>query len=475
MNTFEIPPIDAAVCDTPSTENAGAATRRPRIMFVDDEARAGQLFKRFMDDRECDCITFVDPSEALDDFRGNGADLVVTDLNMPGMSGTELLAGVRDYDPDVPVIIITAFSTLESAIEALRLGASDFIKKPYDMDELIARVEKLLEQGNLRRENRLLKRQITDSRLRYGMIGGSPALQRVQKMIDKIADIRCNVIIQGESGTGKELAARAIHNLGQDADRPFVVVDCGALTDTLLESELFGHEKGAFTGAAHTRKGLLEAASGGTVFLDEIGNISDSMQVKLLRVVQEGQVTRVGGVRPIQIDVRFLVATNRDLDQMVRDGDFRHDLFHRLNVVKLTMPPLRERREDIGQLIQHFIDHFNARYKRSVDGFDANAMRRLRDFAWPGNVRELRNLVERHICLADGSTLTLDETLNNVGPIQDMDGDMPTLETLERRYILKVLESFEGSREQTARALGINKSTLWRKLRQYEEEGVPND
>ncbi|MCB1736844.1 MAG: sigma-54-dependent Fis family transcriptional regulator [Gammaproteobacteria bacterium] len=477
MNTFDSPIADGAVCDTPAAPNekSGAATRRARIMFVDDEARAGQLFKRFMDDRDCECMTFVDPSEALDDFRGNGADLLVTDLNMPGMSGTELLAAVRDYDPDVPVIIITAFSTLESAIEALRLGASDFIKKPYDMDELIARVEKLLEQGNLRRENRLLKRQISDSRLRYGMIGGSPALQRVQKMIDKIADIRCNVIIQGESGTGKELAARAIHNLGQDADRPFVVVDCGALTDTLLESELFGHEKGAFTGAAHTRKGLLEAASGGTVFLDEIGNISDSMQVKLLRVVQEGQVTRVGGVRPIQIDVRFLVATNRDLDQMVRDGDFRHDLFHRLNVVKLTMPPLRERREDIGQLIQHFIDHFNERYKRSVDGFDANAMRRLRDFAWPGNVRELRNLVERHICLADGATLTLDETLNSVGPIQDMDGDMPTLETLERRYILKVLESFEGSREQTARALGINKSTLWRKLRQYEEEGMTSD
>ncbi|MCP5141255.1 MAG: sigma-54-dependent Fis family transcriptional regulator [Gammaproteobacteria bacterium] len=476
MSETEVESPESAACATGDPRgNEAPAANRPRIMFVDDEPRAGQLFKRFMNDRHCDCATFIDPNEALDHFRDNGADLLVTDLNMPGMTGIDLLAGVRDYDPDVPVIIITAFSSLDSAIEALRLGASDFIKKPYDMDELIARVEKLLEQGELRRENRLLKRQIKDSRLRYGMIGDSPAIKRVHAMIDKIADVRCNVIINGESGTGKELAARAIHGLGQDANQPFIVVDCGALTDTLLESELFGHEKGAFTGAAHTRKGLLEAASGGTVLLDEIGNISDSMQVKLLRVVQEGEVTRVGGVRPIKINVRFLVATNRDLEQMVRDNEFRHDLYHRLNVVRITMPPLRERREDIAPLIQHFVEQFNERYRRESTGFDAASLRRLREFSWPGNVRELRNLVERHICLADGPVLTLDDSLDNVGPIQDMDGDMPTLETLERRYILKLLESFEGSREQTARALGINKSTLWRKLRQYEDEGMLGD
>ena len=247
---------------------------RPSVLFVDDEPRAGEIFKRFIAHRDCETHVFEDPRKALKHFVEHGADLVVTDLNMPGMSGTELLAKLRDQDPDLPVIIITAYSTVDSAIESLRLGASDFIKKPYDMDELVARVEKLLKQGELLRENRILKRQLEDSQRRYGMIGESAAIKRVQSVIDKIADIRCNVIIHGESGTGKELAARAIHMLGQDAAKPFVVVDCGALTDTLLESELFGHEKGAFTGAAHTKKGLLEAASGGTVFLDEIGNIS---------------------------------------------------------------------------------------------------------------------------------------------------------------------------------------------------------
>ncbi len=445
---------------------------RPSVLFVDDEPRAGMLFQRFMSDRNCDCNVFDDPRKALEHFNDIGADLVVTDLRMPGMSGTDLLAKVHDKDPDVPVIIITAYSTVDSAIEALRLGATDFIKKPYDMDELVARVEKLLAQCALVQENRLLRRQLADGKDRYGMVGESATLERVQAMIDKIADIRCNVIIQGESGTGKELAARAIHQLGQDPSKPFIVVDCGALNDTLLESELFGHEKGAFTGAAHTKKGLLEAASGGTVFLDEIGNISEAMQIKLLRVVQEGQVTRVGGVRSIQIDVRFLVATNRDLEKMVREDAFRHDLYHRLNVVKITMPPLRERREDIPLLIQKFIEHFNNRYNRSVRGFDPSSMRRLSEFVWSGNVRELRNLVERHMALADGELLSLEELPSSIGQIHDLDDDMPTLETLERRYILKILEHFDGSREQTARALGINKSTLWRKLRHYEAVGV---
>lgn len=445
--------------------------RQPSVLFVDDEPRAGELFKRFISHRDCEAHVFDDPRKAFDHFVEHGADLVVSDLRMPGMSGTELLAKLRDQDPDVPVIIITAYSSVDSAIESLRLGASDFIKKPYDMDELVARVEKLLEQGELMRENRILKRQLEDSQRRYGMIGDSAAIKRVQAMIDKIADIRCNVIIQGESGTGKELAARAIHVLGQDSSKPFVVVDCGALTDTLLESELFGHEKGAFTGAAHTKKGLLEAASGGTVFLDEIGNISEAMQIKLLRVVQEGQVTRVGGVRPIQIDVRFLVASNRDLEQMVREGEFRHDLFHRLNVVKVTMPPLRDRRDDIPQLVNHFVAQFNEKYQRNIIGFDAGSMRRLTEFSWPGNVRELRNLVERHIALADSQELALEDMSATVVATSDIDTDLPTLETLERRYILKLLDHFDGSRERTANALGINKSTLWRKLRQYEAAG----
>jgi DNA-binding NtrC family response regulator len=442
-----------------------------QILFVDDDPRAGELFLRFCEGGPYEVRVYRDPAEALEDFKARGADLVITDLSMPGMSGMELLAAVRERDADVPVIIITGYSSVDSAIEALRLGATDFIKKPYDTDELLLLINRTLEGVRLRRENRLLKRQLKDERLRYGMVGHGDAMKAVYRLIDKVADIRCNVIIEGESGTGKELVARAIHNQGPDAEQPFVVIDCGALHETLLESELFGHEKGAFTGAAHAKAGLLESASGGTVFLDEICNISDAMQVKLLRVVQEQQVVRVGSVRPISIDVRFIAATNRNLEAMVEAGRFRHDLYHRLNVVKIQMPPLRARREDIPVLAQAFAEEFARRYHRQVEGFDAESLERLQAYDWPGNVRELRNLVERHIALADGPRLHLEPDWPGTGAgapaAQALDADQPDLATLERRYILQTLERLGGNREQTARVLGINKSTLWRKLQQY--------
>ncbi|MDD3518236.1 MAG: sigma-54 dependent transcriptional regulator [Chromatiales bacterium] len=445
---------------------------RATLFFVDDDPRAADLFLRFCRDQPYAVQVFRDPVEALDAFVEHGADLIVTDLSMPAMSGIDLLRMVRDHDEDVPVIVITGYSTVDNAIEALRLGATDFIKKPYDVEELLLQIARVLEGVRLKRENRLLKRQLRDERLRYGMVGRAEAMHAVYRIIDKVADIRCNVILEGESGTGKELVARAIHNQGQDADKPFIVIDCGALTDTLLESELFGHEKGAFTGATHAKQGLLEAASGGTVFLDEICNISDAMQVKLLRVVQEQQVTRVGAIRPVAIDVRFIVATNRNLEAMVAEGRFRHDLYHRLNVVKIVLPPLRERREDIPLLINTFIEEFAARYKRQVMGFDQPSLERLCDYAWPGNVRELRNLIERHIALADSPELhlaagVLEGPALGTAPNTAIDADQPDLATLERRYIEKTLDRLHGNREQTAAALGINKSTLWRKLQQY--------
>lgn len=444
--------------------------RQPLILFVDDDIKSGELMLRFSEDAPFDVRVFRDPVQALDYFKQCGADLIISDLRMPNLTGTQLLAEVRRVDSDVPVIIVTAYSTVDNAIEALRFGASDFLKKPFDMDELIVQVQKTLEGMRLRRENRLLKRQLRDEHSRFGMIGQTPVMRAVYSTIEKIADIRCNVIIEGGSGTGKELVARAIHDLSQDAERPFVVIDCGALSDTLLESELFGHEKGAFTGASHTKQGLLQAASGGTVLLDEIGNISDAMQVKLLRVVQEQQITRVGGVRPIDIDVRFVVATHRDLERLVAQGHFRHDLYHRLNVVKIAMPPLHHRREDIPLLVQHFIEDFRQRYQREISGFDAPSMRRLCAYDWPGNVRELRNLVERHIALADGPELHADELPSAAVTSADViDGDLPTIEELERRYILKLLQRFGGNRERTASALGINKSTLWRKLQHYDK------
>ena len=428
---------------------------------------------RFCEDSEFGCRVFNDPLQALEFFREQGADVIITDLRMPGLSGIELLSRVRALDTEVPVIITTAYSTVEDAIEALRLGATDFIKKPFDMEELMMLVEKTLENSQLRRENRLLKRQLRDANQDFGMIGESEAMREVYAIINKVAEIRCNVIIEGESGTGKELAARAIHNLSPENARPFMVIDCGALSDTLLESELFGHEKGAFTGAVQTKPGLLEAATGGTVFLDEVCNISDNMQIKLLRVVQEQQVTRVGGVRPISIDIRFIVATNQNLEQMVAEGRFRHDLYHRLNVVKFTMPPLRQRMQDIPLLLQHFIDHFNQRYHRAAEGFDAESMKKLYGYSWPGNVRELRNLVERHIALADGSLLHIEQMPQSLQPSAqpgDIDSDLPTIEELERRYILKILEHHNDNRELTASVLGINKSTLWRKLQQYQRD-----
>jgi DNA-binding NtrC family response regulator len=446
-------------------------TAQRSLLFVDDDPKAGDLLGRFCDGTRYHCQTFRQPEKALGHFREQGADILITDLRMPGMSGLELLAQIREIDPEVPVIIITAFSTLDNAIEALRQGASDFVKKPFDMEELLLMVDKALERAELKRENKALRRQLRSERQRSGLIGGSAALKQVYTTIEKIADVRCNVIIEGESGTGKELAARAIHGLGQQPDQPFVVVDCGALNDTLLESELFGYEKGAFTGATGMKRGLFEAARGGTIFLDEIGNISEAMQIKLLRVIQERQITRVGGVRPFAVDVRCLVATNADLQELVKQGRFRADLYHRLNVVSLQMPPLRARREDIPVLVQHFVKLFAKEYGRDVRGFDTPSMRLLERYHWPGNVRELRNLVERHVVLADRPTMQIDELGGDEARAgAELDDDLPNLQELERRYIFKILEHSAGNRAQAAQTLGIDKSTLWRKLQHYEAE-----
>lgn len=452
-------------------------TEQALILFVDDDPKAGELMQRFSEGAAYQCQVFQEPHQAFDYFKQHGADLIISDLRMPGMTGMELCAAVREQDSEVPFIIITGYAEVDNAIEALRLGATDFIKKPFDMDELRLQIERTLQHRELVKENRLLRRQLKDEQQRYGMVGQSAAMQAVYAVINKIADIRCNVIIEGESGTGKELVARAIHYQGQYANKPFIVIDCGALSDTLLESELFGHEKGAFTGAVKAKAGLLEEASGGTVFLDEIGNISDNMQIKLLRVIQEQQVTRVGGIKPTEIDVRFIVATNQDLEQRVREGTFRHDLYHRLNVVSIHVPALRERHEDIPMLVDHFIKRYTDQYQRKVTGFDADAMQQLMQHDWPGNVRELQNLVERHVALTDSPVMRL-EGLRTVRPEaaeDELAGDLPSLEELERRYILKVLANFHDNREHTAEILGINKSTLYRKLQQYKKEDGSND
>ena len=442
--------------------------KKPRILFVDDDPNAGALMLLFSEEASYSCTVFRLPLMALEHFKKEGADLIVSDLRMPKMTGVELLHAVREHTPDIPFIIITGYANVDDAVDALRLGASDFIKKPFDMDELQILIEKTLGHQALLEENNFLKRQLSTERSNFGMIGTSENMQDVYQIIHKISDIRCNVIIQGESGTGKELAARAVHFESQFAEQPFIVIDCGSLTDTLLESELFGHEKGAFTGAQKTKQGLLEIASGGTVFLDEIGNISDAMQTKLMRVIQEKQITRVGGIAPINIDVRFIVASNKDLERLAITNKFRHDLYHRLNVVKLTMPPLREHRDDIPLLIHHFIELYAKNFQRDVKGFDNDAMKKLLAHDWPGNVRELQNLIERSIALADAPVMKLDE-ITSLRSTETIDSDLPTLEELEKRYILKLLKRFNDSRDKTAETLGINKSTLWRKLQHYKK------
>lgn len=445
------------------------------VLFVDDDNKAGDLFLRFSQDSGFHTRIFHEARSALDYFNTHGADVVVTDLRMPGMDGLKLLEEVRAIDPEIAVIMMTGFSTVDNAVQAMKLGAADFIKKPYDMDEMINLIQRCANMTSLKRENRLLKRQLKAQNRFTDMIGRSSALEAVQRVIDKISDIRCNVIIEGESGTGKELVARAIHDRSQDAGQPFVVIDCGAMTESLLESELFGHEKGAFTGAAHSKRGLLEMASGGTVFLDEIANISDAMQMRLLRVVQENELLRVGGLQPVSVDLRFIAASNRNLEQRVAKGRFREDFFHRLNVIKINMPALRERREDIPRLAQHFVREFADRYQRQVTGFTAESMRWLSGQHWPGNIRELKNLVERHVALAEDREMQvvplMDKTdqagkaIENASLQDDLISDWPSLKALERRYIEQVLAHTGGNRQQTASLLGINKSTLWRKLK----------
>lgn len=455
------------------------------VLFIDDDPKAGELLQRFFRDPAYRFQVFRNSTDAVQAFEQVPADLVITDLRMPGMSGVEVLARIRQLDAEVPVIIVTAYASTDSAIEALRLGATDFIKKPYDPDELVVLVEKTLERTRLRRENRWLKRQLQAERARYGMVGTSAAMQAIHRFIDKVAEVQCSVIIEGESGTGKELAARAIHERGPYANEPFMVIDCGGLSDTLLESELFGHQRGAFTGAERDRTGLLAAARVGTVFLDEIGNISESMQMKLLRVLEARMVTPVGSISKIPIRARFVTATHCDLKALVAQGRFRQDLYHRLNVVTLHMPSLRERREDIPALVQHFAVKFAEEYGRPLRSFSSQAIRQLCERRWEGNVRELRNYVERCVIMADGELLDFCPAMTEGAPAAEeqpslllpksellpsaVDAsstpDEQTLGRMEAVHIQRVLSSVGGNQSEAAARLGINRSTLWRKLR----------
>ncbi len=441
-----------------------SATKMPLIYFVDDEAVANRLFQRACGKIGYDSVVFTSASDCLQALSVTQPDLLLTDLNMPGMSGFELIKSVHHTFPELPVIAITGEATVKRAVEAMRLGASDFLRKPYELDFLKEMLDRNLAVQAL---VKAVAVPASDTRVvgNYGIIGDSAEMWRVFKTIAKVAQVDCPVLIEGPSGTGKELVARAVHDAGPRKNNPFIAIDCGAMSESLLESELFGHCKGAFTGADKHRQGRLEAAGKGTIFLDEIGNISLAMQAKLLRVCQEHTVTPLGSNEVHDVAARFVAASNQNLREKVEAGEFRQDLYYRLNVVPLVLPSLAERREDIPLLLTHFSHFFAEKHGLPLRFFSDKAVARLQQYAWDGNVRELQHLVERAAILSDDDNLD-----GGLAPLDKASAEVvipetiETLDELETRHIQRVLEKVNGNQAQAARILGINRSTLWRKL-----------
>jgi len=447
--------------------------KQTKIFFVDDDLVTGRVMKRNCDNANYSCSVYQNGQDCLTAFKKSNADIVITDLRMPGMNGFELLSELRSIDENIPVLVMTGYSSVENAVEAMKRGATDFIKKPFDFTELKLMLDRTMKNVHLKNENKLLKRRVGQKSNQFGMIGETPVMLSLFNTIEKVTDVNCNVVISGESGTGKELVARALHDYSSRKDAPFVTVDCGALNERMLESELFGHEANAFDGADQRQQGLMEQASGGTLFLDEICNISDAMQIKLMRTIETNKITRLGSSDEISIDVRILAASNRNLEQAIEAAELRNDFYHRLNVVNITVPTLRDHKEDIPALVDYFVTEFSERYNRVINGYDAKSLQLLCDAPWLGNVRELRNAIERDVILSDEQTLhwKSQDHIEDAGDnslIHFSDDSFISLEQLEQEYINHVLRCFKGKKTQTAKTLGIDKTTLWRKLRRYD-------
>ena len=445
---------------------------RHHLLVVDDEKNSREGLKWALENDKQSVDVAAGGQEALDHVSHHPTDLVVTDLKMPGIDGLELLKRIKDEDPTIEVIVITAHSTVETAVEAMRQGAFDYQTKPIRLDELRLVIERALRSQSLARENKQLLKAVEE---RYGfknIIGRSPAMEAIFRTVRQAAPTKAAILIQGESGTGKELIAKAIHFNSPRARRPLVTVNCGALASGLLESELFGHEKGAFTGAVKAKAGRFERADHGSIFLDEISETSPDFQVKLLRVLQEETLERVGGNETIKVDIRVIAATNRNLEQLVSEGKFREDLFYRLNVVMITMPPLRERAEDVPLLATAFLKEFGDQYDKKDLRLSPKAMAQIQAFDWPGNVRQLRNVIESMVVLSRTKELTprsLPEPIRAGAPSEEgvtlRVGS--TLRDVERGMIRATLVSLGGNRAKTARQLGIGRKTLYRKMDQY--------
>ena len=460
--------------------------QRPRILIVDDEESMREFLSIMLHSDGYQVDAVGDGQQAVERLRSCAYDLIISDIKMPRMTGFELLTHVRQRFPDTAMIMITAFSTTEEAVEAMKNGAYDYIIKPFKNDEIRLVVQNALERRSLRRENQELKKELGKRYSFCSLIGKSKGMQEIYTLIEKVAVSKANVMIFGESGTGKELVARAIHYNSDRRDKPIIPINCGAIPENLLESELFGHEKGSFTGAVQQKAGLFEVANGGTLFLDEIGELPPMMQVKLLRVLQEREFRRVGGTKDVKVDVRVVTATNKDLAEAVAKGTFREDLYYRLNVICVTLPPLRERRSDIPLLIEHFFEKLSGRKEMKIE---EKALRRLLDYHWPGNIRELENVIERCVVLGPAEEMTVDclpahlryespVVTGALAQIPDAGLDLDAyLGGIEKDILLKTLEKTGGVRKKAAELLGITFRSIRYRLAKYgvepegEEEG----
>jgi two-component system response regulator AtoC len=442
------------------------------ILIVEDDDLMRELMTKILAGEHYHIFQASSGEEALKLLQEQTIDLVLTDLRLTGMNGLQLLTEVRTFDQEVVVIVMTAYASVETAVEAMRKGAYDYLTKPFINDEIRVMLRRALNQRHLSRENRHLKRELRERYRFENIVGHSEAMEKVYRLIEKMSGISSNVLIVGETGTGKELVARAIHYNSERSDRPFVAVNCGALTESLLESELFGHLKGAFTGAIANQEGFFRKADKGTLFLDEISEVSHGLQVKLLRAIQEREVIPVGSREPLRFDVRLIAATNRLLEDEVKKGTFREDLFYRINVITIPLPPLRDRKEDVPLLVNHFLQKYAQRLGKPSVKILREAMQALVNYDWPGNVRELENMIERAVALCEGDLIErtdLPDKLTQVKiAIRDLDEYEMTLDALEEQHIKKVLQKVNGDKVKASQILGINLSTLYRKLARYE-------
>ena len=448
-----------------------------RILIMDDEAQERHRIGSFLKQRGYEVTALASVAEAMTAMQRERYDVFLTDCNIPGVDALQTSGEARRINPDMAVIIMTSFGTIETAVKAIRAGAYDYLPKPIDLEQLVVLINRISERQSLLRENASLREQLRERYAFEQITSTSHAMEEVMNMAGRVASSNATVLLRGESGTGKELIARAIHYHSPRASQPLIKVNCAALPETLLESELFGHEKGAFTGAAGKRIGRFEAADKGTLFLDEIGDIPLSVQVKLLRVLQEKEFERIGGNETIKTDVRLVAATNRDLEKAMKDGSFREDLYYRLNVVTVAIPPLRDRKEDIPALMEHFIKKYSMENKKKITGVTAEARDLLMRYSYPGNVRELENIIERAVVLAKSETITSAEIPLHLRTVEieekicvaKRDGSLTdTLETLERGIIMEAMKAVGGVQTRAAEKLGISERVLRYKLKKYK-------